>query len=103
MLHLPATSFQDLRAAAARADAARRYWSMVETPEYGIKGVWKGNSTPPKSDWAYDTSVRQNHMDTLRTFAGLGGPTPDQQDPITLANQEWAAMRQRRRRNRGLG
>lgn len=103
MLHLPPAAFQHLRDALAREDAARRYWAMVETPEYGVKAVWKGKDPLPPSDWEYDTSVRQGHMDALRLQAGLGGPAPDQQDAVTLGNQEWAALRQRRRQRAGLG
>ncbi|GGM59586.1 hypothetical protein GCM10008956_39060 [Deinococcus arenae] len=103
MLLLPPARFQDLRAAIRREDAARRYWAMVETDEFGVKAEWVGKGKPPKSDWKYDASVRQAYMDQLRTEAGLAGPTPDQQDPITLGNQEWAALRQRRRQRAGLG
>lgn len=103
MLLLPPARLQDLRAAIRREDAARRYWAMVETDEFGVKAEWVGKGEPPKSDWKYDTSVRQAYMDQLRIEAGLAGPTPDQQDPITLGNQEWAALRQRRRQRAGLG
>lgn len=98
MVRLPPGAFAPLRAAAERADAARRYWALVEGGEnFGVKVTWKGKGPEPKSDWDYDYSVREDHIRALGEQAGILQPV-QVADQLAADRASWQALRAARRR-----
>lgn len=86
-----------MRAAAERADAARRYWALVEGGEnFGVKVTWKGQGSEPKSDWDYDYSARERHIQALGEQAGILQPA-QVADQLAADRASWQALRARRR------
>lgn len=86
-----------MRAAAERADAARRYWALVEGDEgLGVKVTWKGRGPKPESDWDYDYSERQRHIQALGELAGILTPVPVV-DRLAADRAGWQALRRQRR------
>ncbi|MFC4636993.1 hypothetical protein ACFO0D_01445 [Deinococcus hohokamensis] len=101
LLELPPGAFQALRSAAERPAYARRYWTMVETPEFGVKSTWVGKEPLPPSNWAYDTSQREAHLNWLREMAGIPAPPePTPEFRIIQARDDWASLRAARQRRR---
>lgn len=90
---------EQLRREVERREAERRYWAMVEGNEmYGVKVTWTGSGTKPKSEWDYDTSEREAHIQALGLAAGLVLPVVDQAAADRAA---WQALRALRRQRRG--
>lgn len=97
MVRLPPALFGPLRQAAERAEAARRYWAMVEGSEMlGVKVTWKGSTPEPKSDWDYDYSERQRYIQALGEQAGILQPVRVA-DQLAADRAAWLTLRARRR------